>query len=50
MSFLTISIPAHNKSYLLEEAISSILNEPEFSKEVNIAISDNSLNNDNLTN
>ena len=46
MSLLTISIPAHNKSYLLEEAINSILNEPEFSKEVNIAISDNSLNND----
>ena len=46
MPLLTISIPAHNKSFLIEEAIASIISEPEFSKEVNITISDNSLNND----
>ena len=46
MVLLTISIPAHNKYFLIEEAISSIMNEPEFSEEVDIVISDNSLNND----
>ena len=46
MVLLTISIPAHNKSFLLDEAISSIIKEKEFANDINLTISDNSLNSD----
>ena len=41
---LTIAIPSNNKTYLLDEAINSILNDSEFGKEIDLVISDNSLN------
>ena len=40
---LSIAIPSHNKTYLLKEAVESIIKEPEFGVEVDIVISDNSL-------
>ena len=43
---LTIAIPAHNKSKFLKKAIHSIKKEIGFGKDVNIVISDNSLNNE----
>ena len=43
---LTIAIPSHNKSYLLKEALCSIINEKEFGIEFDIIISDNSINDD----
>ena len=46
MVLLTISIPAHNKSFLLDKAISSIIKEKEFANDINLTISDNSLNSD----
>jgi len=39
---LTIAIPSHNATHYLEEAISSIMAEPEFGKDVDLSISDNS--------
>ena len=41
---LTIAIPAHNKPNFLKQAIYSIKQESNFGKDVNIAISDNSEN------
>ena len=41
---LTIAIPAHNKSDFLKQAIYSIKKELDFGRDVNIVISDNSLN------
>lgn len=38
---LTIAIPSNNKTYLLEEAIDSIITDPEFGHNVDIVISDN---------
>ena len=43
---LTIAIPAHNKSHLLRQAIVSIVKELEFGLNVDLIVSDNSLNND----
>ena len=43
---LTIAIPAHNKSHYLRQAIFSIIKEREFGINVDLVISDNSLNND----
>ena len=43
---LTIAIPSHNKSYLLKEALYSIINEKEFGIEFDIVLSDNSINDD----
>lgn len=40
---LTIAIPSHNATHYLEEAIESILKEPEFGRDVDLCISDNSL-------
>lgn len=39
---LTIAIPSHNATHFLEEAISSIIAEPEFGLTVDLSISDNS--------
>ena len=39
---LTIAIPSHNATHYLEEAVRSIITEPEFGRDVNISISDNS--------
>lgn len=39
---LTIAIPSHNATHYLEEAIYSILAEPEFGRDVDLSISDNS--------
>ena len=39
---LTIAIPSHNATHYLEEAIRSIIAEPEFGRDVDISISDNS--------
>ena len=43
---LTIAIPAHNKSKFLKKAVYSIKKEIVFGNDVNLIISDNSLNND----
>ncbi len=43
---LSIVIPSHNKAIFLKKAISSILNDDEFGKNINLIISDNSLNSD----
>lgn len=43
---LSIAIPSHNKSFLLDQAIKSILKEPGLGKLIEIVISDNSLNNE----
>lgn len=40
---LTIAIPSHNATYYLQDAIRSITAEPEFGRDVNLCISDNSL-------
>lgn len=40
--FLTIAIPSHNATHYLEEAIRSIMAEPEFGRDVDLSISDNS--------
>ena len=39
---LTIAIPSHNATHYLEEAIRSIMAEPEFGRDVDLSISDNS--------
>lgn len=39
---LTIAIPSHNATHYLDEAIRSIISEPEFGRDVDISISDNS--------
>ena len=44
--FLSIVIPSHNKSILLKKAIESILKDDEFGRDINLIISDNSLNSD----
>ena len=44
--FLTIAIPSHNKSYLLNQALNSIIDEGDFNEEIDILISDNSPSND----
>lgn len=44
--FLSIVIPSHNKSILLKKAIRSILKDDEFGKNINLIISDNTLNPD----
>jgi len=44
--FLTIAIPSHNKSYLLNQALNSIIDEPALNEEIDILISDNSPSND----
>ncbi len=44
--FLSIVIPSHNKAIFLKKAIRSILKDDEFGKDINLIISDNSLNND----
>jgi glycosyltransferase involved in cell wall biosynthesis len=41
--FLTIAIPSHNATHYLQEAVHSIMAEPEFGKHVDISISDNSI-------
>lgn len=41
---LSIAIPSHNKTHLLKEALESIIKEPEFGLDVDVVISDNSLN------
>ncbi len=43
---LTIAIHSHNKASFLQSALESIILEPEFGQEVDIVISDNSLNSD----
>mgnify|MGYP001221071507 FL=1 len=43
---LTIAIPAHNKSSYLNSALNSIINDDQFGENVNLVISDNSLNED----
>ena len=44
--FLSIVIPSHNKAIFLKKAIRSILNDDEFGRNINLIISDNSLNSD----
>ena len=44
--YLSIVIPSHNKSNFLKKAIRSILKDDEFGKNINLIISDNSLNDD----
>ena len=44
--FLSIVIPSHNKAILLKRAINSILKDDDFGKDINLIISDNSLNPD----
>ena len=44
--FLSIVIPSHNKAIFLKKAIRSILKDDEFGRNINLIISDNSLNND----
>jgi len=39
---LTIAIPSHNETHYLDEAIRSIMAEPEFGRDVDLSISDNS--------
>jgi len=41
---LSIAIPSHNKTYFLIEAVDSIIREKEFGNEIDLVISDNSLN------
>jgi len=43
---LTIAIPSHNTTHYLEDAVGSIMAEPEFGHNVDLSISDNSLNQD----
>ena len=43
---LSIAIPSHNKSFLLDQAIKSILKESFLGELIEIVISDNSLNNE----
>jgi glycosyltransferase involved in cell wall biosynthesis len=39
---LTVAIPSHNATHYLDEAIRSVLAEPEFGRDVDLCISDNS--------
>lgn len=43
---LSIAIPSHNKTYLLNKALNSIIQEKDIGKYFDIVISDNSQNND----
>ena len=45
-NLLTIAIPAHNKSSYLNSALNSIISDDKFGENVNLVISDNSLNDD----
>ena len=40
---LTIVIPSHNSTHYLDQAVQSIIAEPEFGRDVDLSISDNSL-------